>query len=247
MFADAGTTFTATISRLDPGQTVRITVPFRQNGEQPDALRVDNTATVSNTNLPNSPTLSDTGSYFLIPAEPTPTIAKTVSSGPGGSSPGGETVVTGVQGEVRYSLDVTLPRDQNVAPADVGIRDVMVRDVLPDGMALTNVPAEGEALGATGPWSITCVSGPCASAEYQGNYVGARTIASRPGATEAFFYFGDYNDTADAVFRITFTAKSNTAFLDGTPVSDGVRDPRSTTPTSSGTGTRTEAPVRTAT
>ncbi len=60
-----------------------------------------------------------------------------------GASPGVETVVTGVQGEVRYTLEVTLPRDQNAPPDDVGIRDVVVRDVLPDGMQLTNAPADG--------------------------------------------------------------------------------------------------------
>ena len=224
VFAGLTRTFNATIDRLEPGQTARITVPFRQNGDTPTDLKRVNTATVSNANLPvGTAGLSDDGAYFLLPAEPTPTLSKTVSFGAAGASPGAEVAVAGVGGEVRYTVDVELPDDPLSTP--LGLADVVMRDLLPDGMELTNEPAAGATLPSSGPWSVTCVSGPCASAEFPGRYVGSRPYSVRPGMTELFFYFGEFAAGADAVYRVTFTAKSKRAFEDGTAVADGVRDP----------------------
>ncbi|HBX76798.1 MAG TPA: hypothetical protein DEG43_04070, partial [Acidimicrobiaceae bacterium] len=207
------------INQLDPHQRVRISIPFVQNGAVPATgeTTMVNTATLTNANWQAGEEITAQGEYTILPNETSVRVAKSVSTGgAGGSVPGVETVQATPSDQVKFTLDVTIEGDG----LNVATHDIVVRDLLPDGMSLTNVPATGAVPSASG-WTATCISGPCV-AQYNGVFLGSRGAGSR---TEVLWYLGDYTNTANSVYRITFTARVDATFANGMEVVDGFNDP----------------------
>lgn len=121
--------------------------------------------------------------------------------------------------QVKFTLDVTIEGDG----LNVATHDIVVRDLLPDGMSLTNVPTTGAVPSASG-WTATCIFSPALPVQ--------RCIPRKPGAgsrTEVLWYLGDYTNTANSVYRITFTATTGSLNTrrspNGMEVVDGFNDP----------------------
>ncbi len=219
------------IGQLQPGGTARITIPFSHNGVSPSdgVFSKINTVQVRNDNIDFDPEVHEAqGEYTLVPVEKGPNVEKTTSETPTYT---GDEAAEGAPGATRYfHIDLTLPGDP-INPANpLTAHDLMVADVLPDGLKLpTTEPAYG-AEGGSQPagWNVVCISGACLSGnaadqpEFAGAYLGS---APSGDDTEILWWFGDYTNTADSVYRITFPVEIETEFASGMEVIDGVNEP----------------------
>jgi len=220
------TTVDLVIERLDPGESVTITIPFSQNSVLPEPQTQINTVTVTGGNLPADAAHTADGEYETLPLEPGVRITKTASPD------------AGARGQsVTYTLDVFLQGSL------YDIRDIVIRDIVPDGMTVTNLPAANDASPGWATWTASCVSGDCAEVEFTDViFLGNRTEGD-PGAifdvdqgeTELQFYIGDFVNplssldpgviaTADTVIRITYTTQVDDTFANGDPVINGAED-----------------------
>ena len=210
------------LGELAGNESVTFTVPFKQDGTLPSdgSGELLNTAEVRDASVPF---IADDhqaeAAYTIFPAEPGATVVKTILDADG--NPVDTDRDTGRLASIAET--VTFQLDVRLAATEDGYHDVLIRDVMADGLQLVNEPAP-HTTGPTsdwtiGDWNATCISGCAAGAEFTAGYVGS--LPPVAGSTELFWYFGDFNATTDVIYRIEYTASLKSNFDNGDRVQFG--------------------------